>query len=92
MNQRAQELHLERSTLAPVGKFVTKYSRCLVRAAVLLTVLVVGAWAIDVVTQPSDPQIGLTYVFSPLYAVLALVAVWVTVALIARRRRLVEPA
>jgi hypothetical protein len=45
------------------------------------------AWVILIVTTPSDPQIGLAYVFTTLYAVLALLAIWATVGVIAFRRR-----
>jgi hypothetical protein len=90
------QLHADLVMLARLGQALSRaravplaalYPRCLIRAGALLSVLVVLAWGIDVLTQPSDPQIGLTYVFSTLYAVLALVAIWVTVGLIARRRR-----
>jgi hypothetical protein len=42
-----------------------------VLVAALLSGLVVVAWVILIVTTPSDPQIGLAYVFTTLYAVLA---------------------
>jgi hypothetical protein len=55
--------------------------------AALLSGLVVVAWVILIATTPSDPQIGLAYVFTTLYAVLALVAIWATAGVIAVRRR-----
>jgi hypothetical protein len=58
-----------------------------VLVAALLSGLVVVAWLILIVTTPSDPQIGLAYVFTTLYAVLALVAIWATAGVIAFRRR-----
>jgi hypothetical protein len=58
-----------------------------VLVAALLSGLVVVAWVILIVTTPSDPQIGLAYVFTTLYAVLALVAIWATAGVIAVRRR-----
>ena len=58
-----------------------------VLVAALLSALVVVAWVILIVTTPSDPQIGLAYVFTTLYAVLALVAIWAAAGVIAVRRR-----
>jgi hypothetical protein len=58
-----------------------------VLVAALLSGLAVVAWVILIVTTPSDPQIGLAYIFTTLYAVLALVAIWATAGVIAVRHR-----
>ena len=57
------------------------------RGASFLSALVVLAWAILIATTPSDPQMGVDYVFTTLYAVLALVVIWVLASSLAIRRR-----
>jgi hypothetical protein len=46
------------------------------RVAAVLSVLVVVAWVVLIVTTPSDPQIGVEYLFTTLYALLALAVIW----------------
>jgi hypothetical protein len=53
----------------------------------VLSVLVVVAWALLIVTTPSDPQIGIEYMFTTLYAILALLAIWASFGFIAHRDR-----
>jgi hypothetical protein len=45
------------------------------------------AWTILILTTPSDPQVGLEYIFATLYATLNLIAVWLIVGFVALRRR-----
>lgn len=57
------------------------------RVAVVLSGLVVIAWAVLIRTTPSDPQIGIEYVFTTVYALLALAAIWAVAILLRLRRR-----
>jgi hypothetical protein len=50
-------------------------------------VLVAVAWALLIVTTPSDPQIGVEYLFTTLYALIALIIIWTVFGLARRRRR-----
>jgi hypothetical protein len=63
------------------------YAGDLLRVAIALSVLVVVAWAVLIATTPSDPQIGVEYMFTTLYAILALIIIWTVVGFAARRRR-----
>ena len=66
---------------------VVQYARGLLRVAIVLSVLVAVAWALLIVTTPSDPQIGVEYIFTTLYAILALIVIWAIFGFTAVRRR-----
>jgi hypothetical protein len=55
--------------------------------ATLLSGVVAVAWAILITTTPSDPQIGVEYLFTTLYAILALLVIWVTAVVVVIHRR-----
>jgi heme/copper-type cytochrome/quinol oxidase subunit 2 len=55
--------------------------------AILLSGVVAVAWAILIKTTPSDPQIGVEYLFTTLYAILALLVIWVTAVVVVIHRR-----
>jgi hypothetical protein len=55
--------------------------------AILLSVVVVVGWAILIKTTPSDPQIGVDYLFTTLYAFFALVVIWFTAVVVLIHRR-----
>jgi hypothetical protein len=48
---------------------------------------VVIAWAVLIAATPSDPQIGVEYMFLTLYAILALIVIWAVFGFNATRRR-----
>jgi hypothetical protein len=48
---------------------------------------VVIAWGVLVATAPSDPQIGVEYMFLTLYAILALIVIWAVFGFTAVQRR-----
>jgi hypothetical protein len=71
-----------------LGEIATSgYAGALLRVAVALSVLVVVAWGVLIVTTPSDPQIGVAYLFTTLYALVALITIWTLFGFAARRRR-----
>jgi heme/copper-type cytochrome/quinol oxidase subunit 2 len=55
--------------------------------AILLSGFVAVAWAVLIMTTPSDPQIGVEYVFTTLYAIVALLVIWVTAVVVVIHRR-----
>jgi hypothetical protein len=55
--------------------------------AAVLSGLVVVAWVVLIATTPSDPQIGVEYMFTTLYALLALAVTWGVAGFMRLRRR-----